>query len=92
MILGVSGAYAAGKGEAVAFLEGRGFEAYSLSDVIRDELHRQPVSHVDGGKDHEGVGHRRDRSGAPTDASRHCGAASVATLTWSLFDLAHSLT
>ena len=38
MILGISGLYAAGKGEVVAFLEGRSFSAYSLSDVIRDEL------------------------------------------------------
>ncbi|MAE93658.1 MAG: hypothetical protein CL910_03260 [Deltaproteobacteria bacterium] len=38
MILGVSGLYAAGKGEVVAFLQGRSFTAYSLSDVIRDEL------------------------------------------------------
>lgn len=38
MILGVSGPYAAGKGEAVEFLRARSFYALSLSDVIRDEL------------------------------------------------------
>ncbi len=38
MILGVSGPYAAGKGEAVEFLRARSFVAHSLSDVIRDEL------------------------------------------------------
>lgn len=39
MILGLSGPYAAGKGEAVAFLRARSFYAWSLSDVIREELH-----------------------------------------------------
>ncbi len=38
MILGIAGPYASGKGEAVAFLAARSFIAYSLSDVIRDEL------------------------------------------------------
>jgi dCMP deaminase len=38
MILGVSGLYGAGKGEVVEFLKARSFYAYSLSDVIRDEL------------------------------------------------------
>jgi len=38
MIVGVAGPYAAGKGEVVAYLCERGFEAHSLSDVIRDEL------------------------------------------------------
>ena len=38
MILGVSGPYGAGKGEVVAYLEARSFYAFSLSDVIRDEL------------------------------------------------------
>jgi len=38
MILGVSGPYAAGKGEVVAYLEERSFTALSLSDVIRHEL------------------------------------------------------
>ena len=38
MILGVSGPYASGKGEVVAFLKERSFLAYSLSDVIRKEL------------------------------------------------------
>ncbi len=38
MILGLSGLNGAGKGEIVRFLEARSFYAYSLSDVIRDEL------------------------------------------------------
>ena len=38
MILGVSGPYASGKGEVVAFLKERSFLAHSLSDVIRQEL------------------------------------------------------
>lgn len=38
MILGVSGPYGAGKGEAIAYLRERSFYALSLSDVIRDEL------------------------------------------------------
>ena len=43
MILGISGLYAAGKGEVVRLLEARGFESHSLSDVIRDELRRQEL-------------------------------------------------
>jgi dCMP deaminase len=38
MILGISGPYAAGKGEVVAYLSARSFYPLSLSDVIRDEL------------------------------------------------------
>jgi dCMP deaminase len=38
MILGVAGPYAAGKGEVVAYLRERSFAAFSLSDVIREEL------------------------------------------------------
>lgn len=38
VILGVSGPYGAGKGEAVAWLRDRSFYAWSLSDVIREEL------------------------------------------------------
>jgi dephospho-CoA kinase len=41
MILGVSGPYAAGKGEVIAYLEARSFYALSLSDVIRQELASQ---------------------------------------------------
>ncbi len=41
MILGVAGSNGAGKGEVVAFLRERSFHAYSLSDVIRDELRRR---------------------------------------------------
>lgn len=38
MILGLSGLNGAGKGEVVRFLQARSFYAYSLSDVIREEL------------------------------------------------------
>ncbi len=38
MIVGIAGPYAAGKGEVVGYLRARGFEAHSLSDVIRDVL------------------------------------------------------
>ncbi len=38
MILGISGLYGAGKGEVIRFLEARSFYAFSLSDVIREEL------------------------------------------------------
>ncbi len=46
MILGVAGTNGAGKGEVVAFLRERSFHAYSLSDVIRDELARQGLPEV----------------------------------------------
>jgi len=38
MIIGLSGPYASGKGEVVAYLRRRSFYSYSLSDVIREEL------------------------------------------------------
>jgi len=38
MILGLAGRNGAGKGEVVRFLEARSFRAFSLSDVIREEL------------------------------------------------------
>jgi dCMP deaminase len=38
MILGLAGRNGAGKGEVVRFLEARSFSAYSLSDVIREDL------------------------------------------------------
>jgi len=41
MILGISGPYAAGKGEVIAYLRERSFYVLSLSDVIRQELARQ---------------------------------------------------
>jgi dCMP deaminase len=44
LILGVSGPYGAGKGEAVAFLRERSFYPLSLSDVIRDELQRRGLA------------------------------------------------
>ena len=44
MILGIAGLYASGKGEAVDFLVARSFVAFSLSDVIREELARRGES------------------------------------------------
>lgn len=38
MIIGLTGKNASGKGEVLEFLKSRGFTAYSLSDVLRDEL------------------------------------------------------
>ncbi len=37
VVIGLTGPNAAGKGEAAAYLEGRGFRAHSLSDVVREE-------------------------------------------------------
>jgi len=44
VILGVSGLYGAGKSEVVTFLRDRSFYAWSLSDVIRDELRERGES------------------------------------------------
>ncbi|MEN8183338.1 MAG: deaminase, partial [Myxococcota bacterium] len=44
MILGVSGRYAAGKGEVIAFLGERSFTPLSLSDVLREELRERGES------------------------------------------------
>jgi dephospho-CoA kinase len=44
MIVGVAGPYAAGKGEVVGFLEDRGYQAHSLSDVIREVLSERGLS------------------------------------------------
>jgi dCMP deaminase len=41
MIIGVAGFNGAGKGEVIRFLSERSFYAYSLSDVIRDELRQR---------------------------------------------------
>jgi len=38
MILGISGLNASGKGEVVEFLRSRSFAAWSLSDILREEL------------------------------------------------------
>ena len=38
MIIGLTGRNASGKGEGVRYLENRGFQSYSLSDVIRETL------------------------------------------------------
>lgn len=41
MILGITGPIAAGKGEVVAYLEKKGFQKYSLSDVVREEARKR---------------------------------------------------
>lgn len=41
MIIGLTGRNASGKGEVVEFLEKRSFTAYSLSDILREELKKQ---------------------------------------------------
>lgn len=41
MIIGLTGLNGAGKGEAAEFLKKRGFQYYSLSDVIREELEKE---------------------------------------------------
>lgn len=41
VIIGLTGTNSAGKGEALAFFVSRGYAAFSLSDIIRDELRRQ---------------------------------------------------
>ena len=44
MIIGFSGPYGAGKGEAVDYLRERSFYPLSLSDILRDELAKQGLS------------------------------------------------
>lgn len=43
MIIGITGKNAAGKGEAAKYFEKKGFEYFSLSDVIRDELKEKGI-------------------------------------------------
>ena len=38
MLIGLTGRNAAGKGEVAKHLQTKGFQYYSLSDVIRDEI------------------------------------------------------
>jgi dephospho-CoA kinase len=40
-LIGLTGTNGAGKGEAAAFFESRGYERHSLSDVLREELARR---------------------------------------------------
>src|SRR5258708_5768139 len=44
MIIGLTGKNASGKGEVAKFLESRGFQFHSLSDVLRDELKRKHLT------------------------------------------------
>ena len=46
MIIGLTGKNGSGKGEVVKFLQERGFQTLSLSDVLREEAHRlgKPVT------------------------------------------------
>ncbi len=40
-LIGLTGTNGAGKGEAAAFFKSKGFESYSLSDIIREELKKR---------------------------------------------------
>jgi dCMP deaminase len=44
MIIGLTGKNASGKGEAAKFLESRGFQYHSLSDILREELKRKHLT------------------------------------------------
>ncbi len=43
MIIGLTGANASGKGEAASYLKSKGFEYYSLSDILREEAKRKKI-------------------------------------------------
>lgn len=43
MIIGLTGANASGKGEAAGYLKSKGFEYYSLSDILREEAGRRGI-------------------------------------------------
>ena len=43
MIIGLTGANASGKGEAVSYLKSKGFESYLLSDILREEAGRRKI-------------------------------------------------
>jgi len=43
MIIGLTGSICAGKGEVVNYLKSLGFEAHSLSDVLREELAKRGI-------------------------------------------------
>lgn len=43
MIIGLTGANASGKGEAASYLKSKGFEYYSLSDILREEAERKKI-------------------------------------------------
>jgi dephospho-CoA kinase len=45
MIIGLTGKNAAGKGEILKYLVGRGFIGYSLSDALREEATKQVLEH-----------------------------------------------
>lgn len=40
LVIGLTGPNAAGKGEVASYLEGKGFRAHSLSDIVREEAAR----------------------------------------------------
>jgi dephospho-CoA kinase len=43
VIIGLTGTLAAGKGEFCKYLESKGFQVYSLSDIIREELRSKGI-------------------------------------------------
>jgi dephospho-CoA kinase len=67
-VIGLTGTNGSGKGEAVAFFAARGFAAYSLSDIIRDELRKsvQTVTRSNLIK----AGNRLRREGGPAVLAR----------------------
>jgi len=46
MVIGLTGPNASGKGEVAKFLSAHGFEAHSLSDVVRDAATAQGLEHT----------------------------------------------
>lgn len=44
MIIGLTGANASGKGEAAEYLKSKGFEYYSLSDILREEARLKGIA------------------------------------------------
>jgi dCMP deaminase len=69
MIIGLTGKNASGKGEVAKYLESRGFQYHSLSDVLRDELKRR---HLKPTRDHlTRIGNElREKSGPSVLAER----------------------
>jgi dephospho-CoA kinase len=43
IIIGLTGANASGKGEAASYLKSKGFEYYSLSDILREEAKARKI-------------------------------------------------
>lgn len=46
MIIGLTGKNASGKGETAAYLKKKGFEYFSLSDILREEATKRGIEHT----------------------------------------------